>query len=354
MTREKWVAWQVEAVAALTGLLGVVAACALVGLSRATRHRIVHPKPRAYGPREQPRPHPAALSPTERAEVLAVLDSDQYANVSVAQVYARELDEGRYWCSPRTMHRILHDAGQSGERRRQATHPPRTIPELVAHAPGEVWSWDITKMRGPGKGCWFHAYVILDIFSRYVVGWRIENVEDGRLAADLVEQIVADTGHRPGWLHADGGAAMTSKPLASLLGDLDITRSHSRPRTSNDNPYSEAQFKTMKYLPDYPDRFESIGHARAWMDGFIGSYNHEHYHSGIGYYTPASIHHGTAATVRELRQVTLDTAYAEHPERFARRPHATKLPTIAHINDPARRHTTEPAKPELTTTSHLI
>ncbi len=134
------------------------------------------------------------MSPAERAGVLAVLDSDQYANISVAQVYARELDEGRYWCSPRTMHRILHDAGQSGERRRQATHPPRTIPELVAHAPHEVWSWDITKMRGPGKGCWYHAYVILDIFSRYVVGWRIENVEDGRLAADLVEQIVTDTG----------------------------------------------------------------------------------------------------------------------------------------------------------------
>lgn len=354
MSRENWVAWQTDSVAALTGLVGVVAASALAGLSRATHHRIVNPKPRVHGPREAPRPHPAALSSAERAEVLAVLDSDQYANVSVAQVHARELDEGRYWCSPRTMYRILEDAGQSGERRRQATHPPRTIPELVAHAPGDVWSWDITKLRGPGKGCWFHAYVILDIFSRYVVGWRIEHVEDGRLAADLVEQVVADTGQRPGWLHADGGAAMTSKPLASLLGDLDITRSHARPHTSNDNPYSEAQFKTMKYLPDYPDRFESIGHARAWMDGFISHYNHEHHHSGIGYYTPASIHHGTAETVRELRQATLDAAYVEHPERFARRPRATNLPTIAHINDPARRRTTEPAKPELTPTSHLI
>lgn len=353
MTREKLVAWQVETVTTLIAGLGVVAACMLVGLSRATHHRITNPKPRVHGPREAPRAHPAALSPDERAGVLALLDSEQYQNVSVAQAYARELDEGNYWCSPRTMHRILAAAGQGGERRRQATHPPRTVPELVAHKVGDVWSWDITKMRGPGKGCWFHAYVILDIFSRYVVGWRIEHVEDGRLAADLVGQIITDTGHRPGWLHADGGAAMTSKPLASLLSDLDITRSHSRPHTSNDNPFSEAQFKTMKYLPDYPDHFESIGHARTWMDGFISYYNHEHYHSGIGYYTPASIHHGTAETVRELRQNTLNAAYAKHPARFTRRPTATKLPTIAHINDPARQRP-EPAKPELTTTSHLI
>lgn len=353
MTGEDWRNWQIEAVTALTMLVGVVAACALVGLSRATHHRAMNPKPAMQGPREAPRAHPAALDAHERAAVLAMLDSDEYGNVSVAQVYARELDAGRYWCSPRTMYRILNDAGQSGERRRQATHPSRVIPELVAHAPGDVWSWDITKLRGPGKGCWYHAYVILDIFSRYVVGWRIENVEDGCLAADLVEQIVAETGHRPGWLHADGGAAMTSKSLASLLSDLDITRSHSRPHTSNDNPYSEAQFKTMKYQADYPDRFESIGHARAWMDGFITSYNHEHYHSGIGYYTPASIHHGTADTVRQLRQVTLDTAYAEYPERFTRPPIATNLPTIAHINDPARRRP-EPAKPEPELTSHLI
>lgn len=353
MTRETWQAWQVDAVTELTVLVGVVAACALTGLPRATHHRVRNPKPRMYGPREAPRPHPAALDDDERAAILALLDSDRYADVSVAQVYARELDEGRYWCSPRTMYRILEDAGQSGERRRQQTHPPRVIPELVAHAVGDVWSWDITKMRGPGKGCWYHAYVILDIFSRYVVGWRIDNVEDGTLAADLVEQIVADTGHRPGWLHADGGAAMTSKPLASLLSDLDITRSRSRPHTSNDNPYSEAQFKTMKYHADYPDRFDSIGHARAWMNSFITSYNHEHYHSGIGYYTPASIHHGTAETVRELRQVTLNAAHAEHPERFARRPEATKLPTVAHINDPARRRP-EQAKPQPAVTSHLI
>lgn len=353
MTRETWRHWQVETVTALTVLVGVVAACALVGLSRATHHRATNPKPPMQGPREAPRAHPAALEAHERAAVLSLLDSDTYADVSVAQVYARELDVGRYWCSPRTMYRILAQAGQSGERRRQATHPPKVIPELVAHQPGEVWSWDITKLRGPGKGCWYHAYVILDIFSRYVVGWRIENVEDGHLAADLVEQIVTETGHRPGWLHADGGAAMTSKPLASLLSDLDITRSRSRPHTSNDNPYSEAQFKTMKYQADYPDRFGSIGHARAWMDGFITSYNHEHYHSGIGYYTPASIHHGTADTVRELRQTTLDTAYAAHPERFTRPPRATKLPTIAHINDPARRRP-EPAKPEPELTSHPI
>lgn len=338
MGRAEYRAWQAETVDLLAEHVGVVVACALVGRSRATHHRQAHPRPKVHGPWPKPQ-QPAQLSPAERATVLEVLNRPDYADLAPAQVYARELDSGRYWCSERTMYRILAGAGLSGERRRQATHPPRKIPELIAHGPNDVWSWDITKMRGPAKGSWYHAYVVLDIFSRYIVGWRIEQVEDGQLAADLVEDIVAETGRPPGWLHADGGAAMTSKPLASLLVDLDVTRSHSRPRQSNDNPYSEAAFKTLKYSPDYPTRFASINDARAWMEGFVGYYNHEHRHSGIGYYTPASVHFGTAGLVRTQRQATLDAAYAAHPERFNRRPEAPRLPEKAAINDPTRRTT---------------
>lgn len=343
MTRQDYRTWQAQTVDELTAHVGVGRACVLVGRSRATHHRQANPRPRQHGPWPKPQ-HPGELSGAERAQVLAVLNSTEYADLSVAQVWARELDEGRYWCSRRTMYRILAQAGQSGERRRQATHPPRIVPELVAEAPNVVWSWDITKMRGPGQGCWYHAYVVLDIFSRYVLGWRVEAVEDGQLATDLVADIVAEQGRPPGYLHADGGAAMTSKPLASLLVDLDVTRSHNRPRTSNDNPYSEAQFKTMKYVPDYPHRFTSIGHARAWMEEFTTWYNHEHRHSGIGLHTPASVHYGTAEDIRDARQATLDAAYAAHPERFRRRPNAPKLPVRVTINDPLTRAETSHAQ----------
>ena len=336
MTRAAWRDWQAQTVDVLAGLIGVVWACALVGRSRATHYRQASPTPRMHGPHPKPQ-HPAELTTDERANVLEVLNSDEYADLSVAQVWARELDAGRYWCSQRTMHRILKATAQNGERRRQAIHPPRAIPELEADAPNIVWSWDITKMRGPAKGIWYHAYVILDIFSRYVVAWRIETIEDGVLAADLVTDAIIEQGTAPGWLHADGGAAMTSKPLASLLVDLEVTRSHNRPRTSNDNPFSESQFKTMKYTPDYPERFASIGAARAWMATFTDWYNHEHRHSGIGLHTPASVHYGTAQEIREQRQAVMDTAYAAHPERFNRRPHPPKLPQRATINDPAKR-----------------
>ena len=281
-----------------------------------------------------------------------MLTSDAYADLSVAQVWARELDAGRYHCSQRTMHRILAAQAMNGERRRQATHPPRKIPELVATGPNDVWSWDITKMRGPAKGIWFHAYVVIDIYSRYVVGWRIESIEDGQLAADLVADAITEQGRAPGYLHADGGAAMTSKPLSSLLVDLDVTRSHNRPRTSNDNPYSESQFKTMKYTPDYPERFASIGAARAWMNQFIHWYNHQHRHSGIGLHTPATVHDGTADHIRDRRQRVLDAAYAEHPKRFTRRPRPPRLPEKVTINDPdARSPETSQAQP---TTARLI
>lgn len=336
MTRHAFTQWQAETVNELVPHAGVVEACRLVGRSRATHHRQAHPKPRMHGPHLKPQ-HPAELTSAERAVVLALLTDDEYAEMSCHQVWARELDAGKYWCSPRTMYRILAAAGMGGERRRQASHPSRAIPELVATEPGSVWSWDITKLRGPTKGCWYHAYVVLDIFSRYVVGWRIEAIEDGDLAAELVADIVTEQGQTPDYLHADGGAAMTSKPLASLLVDLDVRKSHNRPRTSNDNPFSESQFKTMKYQPDYPQRFASIGEARAWMDGFVSWYNHEHRHSGIGWHTPASVHYGTADEIRDARQQTLNAAYAAHPERFARPPAAPQLPTRVTINDPAKR-----------------
>lgn len=343
MSPAAYAAWQTEAVVELTPHVGVVTACRLVGRSRATHHRQANPKPAVLGPRRRPL-HPAELPVAEREQVLGLFASDTYLDMSVNQVWARELDEGRYWCSARTMYRILAAAEMSGERRRQASHPPRAIPELVATCANAVWSWDITKMRGPARGVWFHAYVVIDIYSRYLLGWRIEAVEDGDLAAELVVDIVAEQGTAPGYLHADGGAAMTSKPLASLLVDLDVRRSHNRPRVSNDNPYSESQFKTMKYMPDYPERFTSIGEARAWMDAFVAWYNHEHRHSGIGLHTPASVHYGTAVDVQAARQRTLDAAYAAHPERFHRRPSAPKLPERVTINDPATRRVKTPAK----------
>lgn len=271
-----------------------------------------------------------------------MINQPDYVDCSVTEIWATELDDGRYWCSQRTMYRLLDEAGQSGgDRRRQAAHPPRVIPELVAHAANEVWSWDITKMRGPTKGVWYHAYVFIDIFSRYVVGWRIEAVEDGDLAVELVEQIVEEQGTGPVHVHADGGPAMTSKSLSSLLVDLDVIRTHNRPHTSNDNPYSEAQFKTMKYVPDYPDRFASIGEARSWMRQFTDWYNHQHHHSGIGLMTPATIHYGRAQEAYEARQATMDAAFAADPEQFHhRRPHPPKLPDHASINDPYKRATT--------------
>ena len=340
MTRTRWRTWQAETVTLLAVLIGVVWACALVGRSRATHHRQANPKLKMHGPHPKPR-HPAELTAAERAKVLSVLISDDYADCSVAQVWACELDAGRYYCSQRTMHRILAEHRMNVERRRQAAHPPRVVPELVATCPNHVWSWDITKLRGPAKGVWYQAYVVIDIYSRLVIAWRIEHHEDGQLAADLVTEAIAEQGTAPGWVHADGGAAMTSKPLASLLSDLDVIRSHNRPHTSNDNPYSESQFKTMKYSPDYPERFASIGEARSWMNAFTYWYNHIHRHSGIGLHTPASVHTGTAETIRDQRQQTLDAAYIAHPERFHRRPVPPKLPEKACINDPAAR-TREP------------
>ena len=312
--------------------------CALTGIARATHYRQASPRGPRHGPWLPRTPPPAALSPTERAQVLDLLASPTYADLSIPQVWARELDEGRYRCSISTMYRIARAAGQVSERRRQATHPARVRPELVAHGPNEVWSWDITALKGPAKGVWYKCYVILDIYSRYVTGWLVAAAEDAVVAKDCLAAAIARNRVEPHTIHADRGGAMVSQPVSELLVNLGVLRSHSRPRTSNDNPYSEAQFKTMKYVPDFPVRFGSLADARAFCDGFFTAYNHEHRHSGIGLHTPASVHYGTARHVHALRQTTLDQAYAAHPDRFTRRPRPPELPDVAWINQPADQH----------------
>jgi len=326
-------------VALRTAAVSIAAACALIGRSRATHYRRVDLFGAALGPVHGPWPPrrlpPATITDDERTAVLELLNSALYRDLAIPQVWARELDEGRYWCSESSMYRIARAAQQSRERRAQATHPPRVRPELVARGPSEVWSWDITALKGPRKGEWYKLYVVLDIFSRYVTGWLVASAEDAVVARDFLAGAVARNLVVPDTIHADRGGSMTSKPVSEMMIDLGVCRSHSRPRCSNDNPYSEAQFKTLKYMPDFPDRFGSLADARAFCEQFFNAYNHEHRHSGIGMHTPASVHFGTAAEVRARRQNTLDRAHARHPERFSRRPSPPHLPEQAWINQPA-------------------
>jgi len=309
-------------------------ACELLGASRATLYRRrTPPAPRPARPRPAP---PNKLSEAEREHVLAVLRSPEYCDLAPAQVWARLLDDGVYLCSISTMYRLLAGVGESRERRRQRTHPARKKPELIAHRPNQVWSWDITKLQGPQRGTYYQLYVIIDIYSRYVVGWTVATAETAALAEAFIADTVATHGIARDQLalHADRGTSMTSKPVAQLLLDLGVDRSHSRPHVSNDNPYSEAAFKTLKYCPAFPSRFGSIADARVFCEAFFTAYNHEHRHSGIGMHTPASVHFDTAPEIRAQRQVTLDRAYAQHPERFNRRPRPPRLPEQAWINQP--------------------
>lgn len=312
-------------------------AAALLGRARATHYR--RQKPPVAGP-PAPRPTPAnALSETERRHVLSMLRSPEFCDLAPAQVWARLLDDGIYLCSIATMYRLLAAAGENRERRRQRTHPAKKKPELIATAPNQVWSWDITKLRGPSRGVYYELFVILDIYSRYVVAWCVAPAETGELAREFVDAAIASQGVAPDQLtlHADRGTSMTSKPVAQLLVDLGVARSHSRPHVSNDNPYSEAAFKTLKYCPAFPGSFGSIQDARAFCETFFAYYNHEHRHSGIGLHTPASVHYNTATEIRAQRTATLDAAYAANPDRFrGRRPSPPKLPTVAWINDPSR------------------
>jgi putative transposase len=330
-----------DAVVQLSSTVGVESACDVLGVARASfyRHR-----PR-FGPALSipflvpvARPTPArALSFDERESVRAVLNSERFQDCSPAAIQATLLDEGQYLCSTRTMYRVLEEDGATRERRDQLVHPQYQKPELLASAPNQLWSWDITKLRGPAKWTYFYLYVILDVFSRYVVGWMVAPRESAELAKKLIEETCEKQEIQPNQLglHADRGSAMRSKPVALLLADLSVTKTHSRPYTSNDNPYSESQFRTMKYRPEFPDRFGCIQDSRTFCQTFFPWYNDDHRHSGIGMMTPAMVHYGLAAAVRENRQATLDVAYAAHPERFVRRPPTPpNLPNQVWINKP--------------------
>jgi putative transposase len=252
-------------------------------------------------------------------------------------VYATLLDEGEYHCSIRTMYRLLAKHGEVRERRDQLTHPPYQKPELLATAPNQLWSWDITKLLGPAKWTYFYLYVILDLFSRYVTGWMVTLRESAELAKRLIEESCQKQGIRRGQLtlHADRGTSMTSKPVAFLLADLGVTKTHSRPHVSNDNPYSESQFRTLKYRPEFPDRFGCLQDSRAFCQGFFRWYNQEHRHSGLGLLTPAMVHYGQAESILRQRQAVLDVAYQLHPERFVRSaPMPPQLPSEVWINKP--------------------
>jgi putative transposase len=278
-----------------------------------------------------------ALSHEERHEVIDVLHEDRFVDKAPQEIYAALLDEEKYLCSIRTMYRILEKEGDLKERRNQLVRPHYTKPELLAQGPNEVWSWDITKLKGPQKWTYYSLYVILDIFSRYVVGWMVAHRELGPLARKLIEETCEKQSIQPGqlFIHADRGSSMTSKPVAFLMADLGITKSHSRPSVSNDNPYSESQFKTMKYRPEFPERFGSIEDARAFCQSFFPWYNKEHYHSGLGLMTPEDVHYGKAQRIIEARKDVLYAAYEKHPERFKGRiPKPMPLPDKVWINKP--------------------
>jgi putative transposase len=323
------------AVDELAPIVGRKRACEVLGRSRASHYRARHPRPR---PAPRPRTSPAALSIAERAQVVATLNSERFCDLAPAQVWARLLDEdATYLCSVSTMYRLLRQRHEVRERRRIARHAPHVKPELVATGPNQVWSWDITKLKGPYKWNWFHLYVILDVYSRYAVGWLVAPRESAILAEQLIGACLTVEDIPAGQLtiHADRGSSMTSKPVVQLLADLGVVRSHSRPHQSNDNPFSEAQFKTLKYFPTFPDRFGSLQHARAFCDRFFAHYNLKHHHSGIGLHTPADVHTGRHHQVRAARQHVLDAAYRDHPDRFRRPPKAPTIPDTTWINRPS-------------------
>jgi putative transposase len=315
----------------LSQQVGVSAACEVLGVPRS---RWYPRQPAA----DLPRPTPVhALSADERLVVRQVLNSERFMDAAPRQVYASLLDEGIYLCHWRTMYRILHPFSEVQERRDQRQHPVYQKPELLAVAPNQVWRWDITKLRGPAKWTSFALYTVIDIFSRYIVGWMIAERESAELAKQLIATAAANQGIQPDQLtlHADNGKPMKAKTLALLLNDLGIEKSHSRPYVADDNPFSEAHFKTVKYHPSYPDRFGSVQDARAWGRPFFHWYNYDHYHSALNLLTPASVHYGQADHIRQQRQAVLDAAYAQFPHRFVHgEPLVKGAPNAVWINPP--------------------
>lgn len=326
-----------QAIGELAPLVGTKAACAALGEARARYYRRHRQSPLPEREPAPARPQPRALSEAEREAVLAVLHDDDHVDEAPATVYAKLLDEGTYLASVRTMYRLLSANAEVRERRRQATHPPAKKPELVASRPNAVWSWDITKLLGPEKWTYYYLYVVIDIYSRYVTGWMLAHAERAKLAEALLADAIANQGVEAGQLtvHADRGTSMASKPVAFLLADLGVTKTHNRPHCSNDNPYSESHFRTLKYRPEFPARFGCFEDAHSFCKRFFRWYNYDHRHSGVGYHTPADVHYGRAELVRAERALVLDAAYAAHPERFVRKPPTPPaLPTMAWINKP--------------------
>ncbi len=322
----------------LADQIGATPACQVLGVPRSSlyRHRAGAKQPIPTLAHDRPLPA-RTLSDAEQTGVLDVLNSDRFLDASPRQVWATLLDEGQYLCSWRSMYRILDAHDQVRERRNQLSHPTYQKPELLATAPNQLWSWDITKLRGPQKWTYFYLYVLMDVFSRFVVGWMIARQESATLAQELIEQSCQSQEVDPEALtiHSDRGGPMRAKSLALLLSDLGVTKSHSRPHMPNDNPYSEAQFKTMKYRPDYPERFGTLQDSRGWARGFFSWYNFEHYHTGLGLMIPAMVHYEHAPKIQQARQEVLKAAYLAHPERFVRGvPTAPDLPNAVWINKP--------------------
>jgi putative transposase len=323
----------VNAVTEIAPLVGIVLACAMFGAARATYYRSLRP-------RAEPSPRPApprALAIQERQAVLDMLHEPRFVDLAPAEVYATLLDEERYLCSERTMYRILAANQEVRERRDQLRHKNHPRPELLAMRPNELWSWDITKLLGPQKWTYFYLYVVLDVFSRYVVGWMVATEESAALARKLIEETCRRQGITSDQLtlHADRGSSMTSKSVALLLADLGVTKTHSRPYVSNDNPFSESAFKTLKYRPGFPERFGHVEHARSHCGPLFDWYNGEHRHGSLGLCTPHDVHYGRAAETLQRRRVVLDAAFAAHPERFTNgRPALAAPPVEVWINKP--------------------
>jgi putative transposase len=319
----------------LSQRIGKQAACTALGVPRSSLYRSREPRTELSTSKVSPR----ALSPSEKEVVRQELNSERFQDCAPREVYATLMDEDRYLCSWRSMYRILAEHQEVRERRNQLRHPSYTKPELLATAPNQLWSWDITKLLGPSKWTYYYLYVILDVFSRYVVGWMIAERESAALAEELIAQTCARQAIQCGQLtiHADRGSAMTSKPVALLLADLGVTKTHSRPQVSNDNPYSEAQFKTLKYHPDYPSRFGCQQDARAWANSFFDWYNHHHHHTGLALLTPADVHFHRTQTVLQKRQAVLQAAYEKTPQRFVKgAPLPMQLPQAVWINPPTK------------------
>lgn len=320
--------------ALLTAGLTTRQACDLTGYARASfyRHHRTAPARSQAVIAHRDRHQPAALSDAERSQILDVLASDEYADFSVGQAFYRHWDTGCYIASRSTWYRVARDHAMVGDRRRQATGKPKKIPELTATAPNQVWSWDITKLKSTARGVYFHLYVLMDIYSRYVTGWALHHYEDGNLAQELIATASAANGTAPHYLHSDNGAAMISQPVSALAETLGVKLSFSRPKVSNDNPYSEALFKTVKYDLAFPEIFDSYQQALDYCQWFFTAYNTEHRHSAIAGHTPANVHHHRTAAIDATRQAAMDVTHAHHPKRFTTPPRPPQLPNQAHIN----------------------